>query len=843
MVRYIGFYFFMLFLPSLLFAQAKNDSVQVDVKVPEAIQMLDANNELGKTQKLIVEITEKIKSIDTQKNNDSVIRNYTVYLKNEYKEIKGLRPQSVSKFYLENTYRSWVGYKSMVNAAIDNIRKKMSVYDENLNYLDFELKTWMLTLKEFKSKTDVPDELVQRVKKMVRQISGLKSDIEARQKKLIIKENKLTDLLILTDNALDKIKNMKSRLRTNILAKSAPPLWEIKLRKDEVFPLNTHFKSIWRINEKSFVIYFEQRDFWVIILIWILEVLLFVFIKTRYNSLHYNREKPGFINANFVLNEKRITSLLLILLSTTIVIQQTMPLTLSAVLTVALLALTVILITRFAGERGKQQAEGILILYVLNELEIVFWYFDDLLRLYLVAEAVAGMLLAYYLLGFRWQKIPKDNNPPFSRNMAFFSRIVYALFMVSILANLFGYVNFAVLMTKVSGRIPSILIIIFLLYRMLSVLISAGCEAGKYHKWNVAGYCSNIERNLLRILKLSAIFFIAEFTLDILELYQPVADWVKEAWYYNIAIGTVNISLDRITGMLLIIAVSYFIANVFKVLFENSTYVSKNLSKGTMFAINKTIGYLIIILGYVLGFAYAGIDLGKFTLLAGALGVGIGFGLQNIVNNFISGLILLYERPIEVGDVITVGSLKGEVKSIGVRASKIRSFDGAEVVVPNGNIISNDLINWTLSDRKRRLEINVGVDYGTDPNEVLKILLMVAAKNDKVLVEPQPMALFDGFGESSLNFRLLAWVHFDVSLSVKSELSISVYNALTEAGIGIPFPQMDVHVKEHLTEKPEVVMPKAPDNSPEVIKEEEKAASDKADSNTDIGDSSEESDE
>jgi small-conductance mechanosensitive channel len=389
--------------------------------------------------------------------------------------------------------------------------------------------------------------------------------------------------------------------------------------------------------------------------------------------------------------------------------------------------------------------------------------------------------------------------------------------LLSFIADVFGFVNLSTLLTKTAAKIPAILLIVFLLYKLLEIIIIAGCEAGKSFKWHASRYCVNIELNLIRVLKLATVYILIGLILDTLEIYKPVADWIVEALVYNITIGSITISMSRILGMILIIVVSYFLANIFKVLFGNSELVNKSLSKGFLFAINKTVGYIIIIIGFIIGFAYAGIDLGKFSLLAGALGVGIGFGLQNIVNNFISGLILLYERPVEVGDIITVGSLMGEVKSIGVRASKIRTFDGAEVVVPNGNIISNDLINWTLSDKKRRLEIKIGVEYGSNPNEVLKLLQKVAVNNDKVLVDPAPTVLFDGFGESSLDFRLLAWVHFNESLSTKSQLSIAVYDALSEANIGIPFPQIDLHIKEHLTEQPKVVTPKAPDNTPEVV--------------------------
>ena len=182
--------------------------------------------------------------------------------------------------------------------------------------------------------------------------------------------------------------------------------------------------------------------------------------------------------------------------------------------------------------------------------------------------------------------------------------------------------------------------------------------------------------------------------------------------------------------------------------------------------------------------------------MAGALGLGIGFGLQTVISNFISGLILIFERPILPGDTVEVNNLLGTVNRIGIRSSNIRTFDGAEVVVPNNNLIANELINWTLSDNIKRVEIIVGTTYGSDPNEILKILFNVASQNEDALKTPLPLALFSEFGDSSLNFRLLFWVPYELGLQAKSDVSIAIYNRFKELGIEIPFPQQDVYIKD-----------------------------------------------
>jgi small-conductance mechanosensitive channel len=194
---------------------------------------------------------------------------------------------------------------------------------------------------------------------------------------------------------------------------------------------------------------------------------------------------------------------------------------------------------------------------------------------------------------------------------------------------------------------------------------------------------------------------------------------------------------------------------------------------------------VILVVGFLIAVAAAGFDLGKFTLLAGALGVGIGFGLQNVVNNFVSGLILLFERPVQTGDMIEVGPLQGEVKRIGIRSSTVRTFDGADVIVPNASLISDRLVNWTFSDSSRRIDLEVGVAYGSDPNKVLALLLETARAHAEVMSLPEPQAYFTKFQDSALAFQLRIRCRFELTPRIRSELSIAIYEALR--GHQIPF--------------------------------------------------------
>ncbi|MGZ8519848.1 MAG: mechanosensitive ion channel family protein, partial [Candidatus Binatia bacterium] len=207
------------------------------------------------------------------------------------------------------------------------------------------------------------------------------------------------------------------------------------------------------------------------------------------------------------------------------------------------------------------------------------------------------------------------------------------------------------------------------------------------------------------------------------------------------------------------------------------------------------LNYIIIALGFVAALGVLGVDFNKVGVLAGAFGVGIGFGLQSIVNNFVSGLILLFERPIHVGDTIEVGNLQGTVRRIGIRASVVHTGAGADIIVPNSQLVTDKVTNWTLSDRLRRVELPIGVNYGADPKKVIELLEEVGRAHPDVLPAPAPRALFMSYGDSSINFELRVWPRqFDLSGQVKSDLAAAVYLAVTEAGMSFPFPQREVRL-------------------------------------------------
>jgi small-conductance mechanosensitive channel len=303
-----------------------------------------------------------------------------------------------------------------------------------------------------------------------------------------------------------------------------------------------------------------------------------------------------------------------------------------------------------------------------------------------------------------------------------------------------------------------------------------------------------VRATLFKIITWGAVLAWVIWTLEDFKLLDGAKRWLSGALGTEVSFGQITWVPGTVLLFILVVWLSFKLSQLIRFGLETDFLPRLELPRGVPGAVSKITHYIVIVTGVMIAATAAGLDFSRISLIIGALGVGIGFGLQNVVNNFVSGLILLFERPVRVGDRVEVGQLSGVVTDIGMRASVVRTWQGAEVIVPNANLISSEVINWTLSDEIRRMEIAVGVAYGTDPQRVLEMLIAVANEHPEVSHVPEPVALFLGFGDSSLNFELRAWTTADF-VRVASELRVTINKALAEAGIEIPFPQRDLHVR------------------------------------------------
>lgn len=267
-------------------------------------------------------------------------------------------------------------------------------------------------------------------------------------------------------------------------------------------------------------------------------------------------------------------------------------------------------------------------------------------------------------------------------------------------------------------------------------------------------------------------------------------------------LGSLPVSLMTLLQVVLVLALSWLGSRAVRLVLRRWVLARTHLDHGAREAVARIAGYMVMLVALLAGLSTVGIDLTSLSVLIGALGVGIGFGLQNIVGNFVSGLIILVERPIQVGQRLDVGGTAGRVTRIGARSTTIVSNDNIAWILPNSTFIEQPVINWSLGgDRKVRFKLPVGVAYGSSPREVERLLLEVAAADPAVLAEPAPRVVFKGFGESALDFELRVWSESlsDRPAVLRSGLYFAIWDAFRAAGVEIPFPQRDLHLKGPVT--------------------------------------------
>ena len=269
---------------------------------------------------------------------------------------------------------------------------------------------------------------------------------------------------------------------------------------------------------------------------------------------------------------------------------------------------------------------------------------------------------------------------------------------------------------------------------------------------------------------------------------------LREILEYSLTLGGTKITLIGVIEIIFVVIAFFIISKVLRRILQRRVLPSFKLAEGAQFVILRLIHYILVVMGLLVAINLVGIQMTSLAVIFGLLGVGIAFGLQNITSNFVSGLILLFERPVGVGDYIEVGGAMGRVQAINMRSTTVVTRDNITLIIPNSSFIEGTVTNWSVGDPKIRINIPVGVAYGSDTGLVKKLLLEVAENHPDVLDDPKPDVLFKEFADSSLNFDLRVWMLNPMGrFKIISDINYDIDAAFRENGVTIPFPQRDVH--------------------------------------------------
>jgi len=783
------------------------DSTEV-VKEVQAFDLEEVNAELYITDDLILQLSNSIDALNYSELESSFIQQ-SVILEQEAQDFRSYNPFNLSKFFLNNIFLVWSNYRIQFEKWQKEIETNQKMVSDGIKQLSEIKRDWKLTYASIDVQTH--SNLNIHIVKIINELDSLKKKFIVRQSYLIPLQTRLEDKVFLCDQILSETVILQESLKRKTFSKTERSLWNINLAEAFEGSIFDKLTKAWTNNYKSARYYFSSVGYSAFgFILWSLLISAVVLLlRKRYLMLNLTSEKPGHINIERVLIKQPYYVLTATLLLLWVLMFPFIPLLLSDVLSIGIILSLSFILRPFIDNVGKRVLKVLLLLLFLNIFELVFWYLADFVRLYLLLETSIALVIVFrFFLEFNKRESTKEKTRILVLARKFIP-FLFGFYAIAFIANVFGFVNLTVILAKIGIRTVAMTMIAYGYLRIFETISSAGLSImeAKFPNFSMR-YIDVIRERTLMFIKASVLLLWLRSILAILEVRQEFLDWAKELLTTELQIGSLSISLSNIFLFIIILFITYGISVFTKKIIEKEILQSIKMPRGGPAAISMILRIFFVSIGVVFAISAAGIDMGKFGMIAGALGVGIGFGLQNIVQNFISGLILIFERPIQVGDTVEVDSLLGKVKDIGVRASNVVTYDGAEVVVPNSNLVSNNLINWTLSDSRKRIELNVGTSYGTDPNEVLEILKKVAVAHPNVVKKPEPLALFDGFGDSSLDFRLLFWVSFEFGLVTKSDVAIGIYNQFAENNIEIPFPQVDLHVKDIVEKKEDILIAK-----------------------------------
>ena len=420
--------------------------------------------------------------------------------------------------------------------------------------------------------------------------------------------------------------------------------------------------------------------------------------------------------------------------------------------------------------------------YVVDKLRGILTPMPVISRWALLAETVL-FLLALTLTLMRSRRTA--DGAPWTRTAAW--RAVrlgawpgLAVFALALAANIAGYVRLADMLATTAFFSAFSAVVTYALTRVGEGLLHALlCVPPLSFLGMTRRHTPLLTSRFNRFLKWVAFLVWLSLTLRALGLLQPLFTEVQSLWNAMLPLGTLETPVGSVIIFALTVWGTFLLSRLARFVLEEEIFPNLHLERGLPYAINRVVHYLVLLSGFVIALGAMGVDMTKFTILAGAFSVGIGFGLQNIVNNFISGLIVLFERPIKVGDTIEIDGQTGRVQRIGIRASVIQSTSGAEVIIPNGKLISDKVINWTLSSGRRQITVTVLLKLDADVARARELVLGVARRNKYVLQAPAPDVLFVRRGIDQLEFELRVWTDaLDAWMEVRSDMTAEINEAL-----------------------------------------------------------------
>jgi potassium efflux system protein len=708
----------------------------------------------------------------------------TMLILQGYSTLSGLQLQQQLWEQKQLRAKDWLQVLTIRAKQLDNV----------LGNLAGLQKTWAKTLEVGRA-SNAPEAILRQIETTTTTIAAARAPLQQQRSTLLDMQINLARNLVVCGNALQAIARVQQSVVKSTFLQDSPPLWNARQWVHTGETLVAYSREFANTIIATFDQYFSVSRLILSALLFAVVFTLFLYAHRRYRQWETTDKFRTF--ASDVFEHPFCASLTLTLLLLTSPISE-VPYHSKALLQAISVVPMILLVRSTVDVRTFSGLRTLGILFAIDTVRQAFSGVKSVDQAILVSESIIA-IAAIGLIMTRngWSGSPSiEVHPLWHKLGRLILPVLLLYFAVSLVAAGTGYMNLARLLA------PSVLVVGYLgLALYASVRVASGLIGLFLHMWplknlRIVQNCWDLlEKRLYHLLIWVAIFaWILRF-LDYVGMLKPSISFVKEILGVKFEHGSIAISVGDALIFPFTVWIAYLLSAFLRFVLKEEVHPRLHVAPGVSYATLGLLHYFIILLGLFVGFGLMGFDLTRVSVLAGALGVGIGFGLQSIVNNLVSGLILFFERPVSAGDKIEVGALLGEVRKIGMRSSTVRTMQGADIIVPNSQLITEKVTNWTHSDQRWRIDLPLGVNYGAEPKKVMRLLEELASAHTDILRDPSPQCLFLGYGDSSINFELRAWTDkFDVWPRVRSDLAAAIYDAVIEAGMTFPFPQHDVHL-------------------------------------------------
>jgi potassium-dependent mechanosensitive channel len=678
----------------------------------------------------------------------------------------------------------WQNFSDSLSALDRALADRAASLAKAHSHLDQFNEIWQVTLQSARQ-SKAPQSVLDSFQHIIDSISGTRQTTESVLNKLLTTQGDLSEQQARVRTILSSIKQSQTRAFESLLVRDGPPIWSGKTN------LGTEWKEqsgvSFSAQSGASIAFIKRFPFAFLVQPFLIVVIAATLRLMRRRLRGLMEEKPDLERAFPIVDLPVSTALVLSLLILLSIIPQA-PRLLLAILGVISLIPLLLILRKLLLPNSYPILYAMVVLALLGELRLVTASLPGSSRLLYLFQTFGGSCFLIWLLR-RWHlpTAAAETHGRLWRNIRSIAKIGLILLPVAFLANILGYIQLSNLLGQIFLRSAFVAAMVYVAIRIVEGFIIIALQVRPLGTLRfVSLHRPLLQRRIFRALGLLGFLYWLSVSLNFFGLLAPLREVTKAALNATIVIGSISISLDRILAFVIAVWASFLVSRFIRFLLEADFYDHFHLAPGVPYAISTMLHYAILLLGFFIALGALGIDLTKITILAGAFSVGIGFGLQNVINNFVSGLILLFERPIKIGDTIEVGGIIGDVRRIGIRASVIRTGDGSEVILPNGSLISSQVTNWTLSDVLRALEVSVNVAESADPQRVIELLKATAVNLPGVVKQPPPQVHIANFTANAVTFQLRAWTDQHQTLAqLRSDLSLAVMADLAREKIAI----------------------------------------------------------